>query len=322
MVINQENEMNEEQAPKEAKTLNWLSSEKKEAADKPIDIGVNVIQDSYLLRGVNVIFTLDNQSMVFKENNDRKIIKNTGLLGKASVEIISPDSTPCQGNVYACLEDDTQIEAPPFQIEFTAVPPFVATVDLEREKNEAWANDADENRVTATVYDNLGNRVKGQQVIFNVDNGAMVIPPAGVTDKDGKIAVSIRSDKVGEVTLTAQSGNITKAIIVCFTTSPYRLDITDCPHWLSSFGIVSGCLYKNGIGEPNIPILVATGMFISLDDDGKNVITDKDGCFSFRIYSDYIGSSYRYTPPRTISSSIGIRCLDDRIYYGTRIMLS
>ncbi|MCT8345303.1 MULTISPECIES: Ig-like domain-containing protein [Photorhabdus] len=316
--------MNDEQAPKEAKKLNWVSSEKTETADKSIYIGIKVTQGGYLSHETNVTFTLDNEFMVFKENNDRTIIKSTGVMGKVSVEIISTDSTPCQGNVYACLEDDTQIKVPPLQVEFTAVPQFVASLELNREKNDAWANSNDKNIVIATAYDKSGNRIKNQKVTFNADSEATIYPSWGVTDKDGKISVSIRSDNVGEVTLTAQSGDIIKATIVCFTYNPYRLEITEYPPVIYSFdyGVVSGYLYKNDIGQPNIVISVSTGLFISLADDGKDIITDINGCFSFKIYSSYIGSSYRYEPPKMEYTAIGIGCLDDRIHSRVPITLN
>ncbi|AWK41857.1 hypothetical protein GPY51_08330 [Photorhabdus laumondii subsp. laumondii] len=310
--------MNDEQAPKEAKTLNWLSSEKTETADKPIDIGVSAIQDGYLLHGVNIIFTLDNQSMVFKENNDRKIIKGTGVLGKVSVEIISTDSTPCQGNVYACLEDDTEIEAPPLQVEFTVAPQSVAVLNLDLEKNNAWTKGADENKVVATVYDRLGNGIKNQEITFYADSGATVVPSSGMTDKDGKITASIQSSRAGEVILMAQAGAIEKAIAMCFTYNPYQLKIIEFPAVLYSFssGIIAGYLYKNGVGEPNVTIGVSMGSYLSLSDQDKHMTTDKNGYFSFRVSSSYSRgySPHNHVPPMSEFSSVYISCIDGRVY--------
>ncbi|MBS9425471.1 Ig-like domain-containing protein [Photorhabdus caribbeanensis] len=318
--------MNDEQAPKEAKTLNWLSSEKTETADKPIDIGVSAIQDGYLLQGANIIFTLDNQSMVFKENNDRKIIKGTGVLGKVSVEIISTDLTPCRGNVYACLEDDTQIAAPPLQVEFTVAPQVVAALNLDLEKNNAWTNSTDENKVVVTAHDRFGNGMKNQKITFYADSGATVVPSSGMTDKEGKITVSIQSNSAGEVMLMAQAGDVAKAIAMCFTYNPYQLKIGKSPAVLSSFssGIIAGYLYKNGVGEPNVTISVSMGFYLSLSDQDKHMTTDKDGYFSFRVSSSYTRgySPHNHVPPMNESASVYISCIDGRVYSQTWIELT
>ncbi|EYU15308.1 Ig-like domain-containing protein [Photorhabdus aegyptia] len=318
--------MNDEQAPKEAKTLNWLSSEKTETADKPIDIGVNVMQDGYLLHGVNVSFTLDNKSMVFKENNDRKIIKNTGVMGKVSVEIVSTDLTPCQGNVYAYLENDTQIAAPPLQVEFTVAPQVVAALNLDLEKNNAWTNSADENKVVVTVYDRLGKGIENQKITFYADSGATVVPSSGMTDKEGKITASIQSNSAGEVMLMAQAGAIEKAIAMCFTYNPYQLKIGKSPAILSSFssGIIAGYLYKNGVGEPNVTISVSMGFYLSLSDQDKHMTTDKDGYFSFRVSSSYTRgySPHNHVPPMNESAPVYISCIDGRVYSQTWIELT
>ncbi|OCA52319.1 Ig-like domain-containing protein [Photorhabdus namnaonensis] len=310
--------MDDEQAPKEAKTLNWLSSEKTETMDKPIDIGVSAIQDGYLLHGVNVVFTLDNQSMVFKENNDRKIIKGTGILGKVSVEIISTDSTPCQGNVYACLEDDTQIAAPPLQVEFISILQSVAGLKLVLKENNAWINSTDENKVVATVYDRLGNGVKNQKITFYADSGATVVPSSGMTDKNGKITALIQSNSAGEVTLMAQVGDIKKAVAMCFTDNPYQLKIIESQVVLSSFSnaIIAGYLYKNGVGEPNVTISVSLGSYLFLSSQDKHMTTDINGYFSFRI------ATIERMPPMNESVSVYISCIDGRVYSQTWVELT
>ncbi|KOY60770.1 hypothetical protein AM629_17420 [Photorhabdus heterorhabditis] len=317
--------MNDEQAPKDAKTLSWVSSKKIEIADKPIYVGINVIQDGYLLHGMNIILTLDNESMVFKENNERKITKNTGVMGEASVEIISVGSTPCQGNVDACLDGDTQIKASSLQIEFTAVPQCVTGINLDREKNNVWANSTDENIVVATVYDQFGKGIKGQEITFRADIGGKVFPSSGITDKDGKITVSIQSDSDGRLILIAQVGNIIKGIAVDFTYNPYQLKITKSPSELYSFssGIITGYLYKNGIGEPNVTMAVSTGSYLSVSDEDKNMTTDKNGYFSFSVYSTYAQEcSPHHHIPMSKFSSVGISCIDGLMYYQTWITLT
>ncbi|MCA6221118.1 Ig-like domain-containing protein [Photorhabdus antumapuensis] len=315
--------MDNEQVLENSKTLNWVSSEKTETADKSIHIDIKVIQDNYLLHETNVIFTLDNESMAFKDNNDRKIIKSTGVMGKISVEIISTGSTPCQGNVYACLEDDAQIKASPLQIEFTAIP--VATLNLDLEKDDAWANSTDENRVVATAYDKSGNGIKSQKITFNVNDWATVFPSSGITDKEGKITASIQSSGAGAVRLMAQTEDIAEVAIMRFTENPYRLEITKFPDVLSSFssGIIAGYLYKNGIGEPNVTIKVSMGSYLFLDDKDKNMTTDKNGYFSFGVYSTYSqGYSPRHIPAVSRSSSVGISCIVGRIYSQRWIVLT
>ncbi|OWO82702.1 hypothetical protein B5C26_10045 [Photorhabdus luminescens] len=307
--------MNDEQASKEAKTLNWILNEKTEIADKPIYVGVSVIQDGYLLHGMNVVLTLDNKSMVFKENNDRRIIKGTGVLGKVSVEIISTDATPCQGNVYACLEDDTQIEAPPLQVEFTSAVQSVAALNLKLKENNAWINSTDENKVVATMYDRLGNGVKNQKITFYADNGATVVPSSGMTDKEGKITALIQSNSAGKVTLMAQAGDIEKAVAMCFTDNPYRLEITESPVALSSFsnGIIAGYLYKNGIGEPNVAIGVSMGSSVLLSSQDMHMTTDKNGYFSFRV-ATLECYPHHHVPLMNQSSLVRVSCIDGRIY--------
>ncbi|WP_331275954.1 SpvB/TcaC N-terminal domain-containing protein [Kosakonia sp. SOY2] len=82
--------------------------------------------------------------------------------------------------------------------------------------NDAVADGAIANSVKATVYDQRGNPLANQLVKFTIDSHVHLESPSPMTDEDGSVTAELTSLTVGQYTLTASSGELSRSVTVNF----------------------------------------------------------------------------------------------------------
>jgi hypothetical protein len=191
----------------------------------PVGRTVTVSGENFTLSGdVQIWFDIDNDGLC-DEPDENMGLTTANENGSISTTFTIPAAPVGVYNVYAWDLTTGDNTGP---VEFTVVPGVPAIVELTADPTSILADGISTSIVTATVKDEYGRPVAGENVVFSTDKG-IVYPLISVTGADGTATTTLTASTTVEnarvtATLVAYP-EIENSVIVSFVSDTFEISL-------------------------------------------------------------------------------------------------